>query len=139
MNKSQIAVDTFLSGYRCSQAVLSAFADEYDINPDLANTISLGMAGGSGVGSFCGAIPGATMVLSLKYGFPGPGNPEQMAILIEKNREFHEEFKKRHANVNCHDLIGLDVFSDEGKVEFAEKNIKETYCAKLVSDAVEIL
>ncbi len=139
MTKKENAVDTFLNGHRCSQAVLGAFSDDFNLDRDTAHTISLALAGGAGIGSFCGGLSGGFLVLAMKYGFPGPGNPEQMKILMEKNRELCKRFKKNHGQVNCPDLLGFDIFSEAGMEEFTSKNLKETYCANLVSDTVEIL
>ncbi len=79
------------------------------------------------------------MVLSMKYGYQDPGHPEKLGNLIAKNRQLHDAFKNLHGHVNCRDLIQLDVFTEEGITEFMDKNIKETFCANLVSDTVDIL
>lgn len=139
MIRQKEALDTFLSGYHCSQSILSVFAGEFGLDDDLAKTISLGLAGGSGTYGYCGCISGAYMVLSMKYGHCGPDAPEKLAKLITKNQEFYNAFKKRHGCVKCRDLIRLDVFTEKGMAEFVDRRIKETVCAALVSDTVDIL
>ncbi|MCP4020722.1 MAG: C_GCAxxG_C_C family protein [Desulfobacteraceae bacterium] len=139
MTKTDVAIDYFLNGYRCSQAVLGAFADDFNLDLDTAMTISLGFAGGAGTDSYCGSLSAGYLVLAMKFGFPEPGNPEKMRQLIEKNQELCRQFKACHENVNCKDLVGLDVFSEKGSAEFAAKNLKETYCVNLVGKTVQIL
>ena len=48
MQKHDSAVNEFMEGYRCSQAVLGVYARDFDLDPDLAGKISLALAGGSG-------------------------------------------------------------------------------------------
>ena len=139
MTRKEKALDTFLNGYHCSQSILNAFADDFGIGGDFAKTISLGLAGGSGTHGYCGCISGGYMALSMMYGHCEPGHPEKLGVLITKNREFFETFKKRHHQVNCRDLIRLDVFTEKGITEFIDRNIKETFCAGLVADTMDIL
>ncbi len=139
MGEKISAVTQFLKGYKCSQVVLEAFCNEFDLNPDIARKITIPLAGGSGIGGLCGAVSGALLVIGLKYGFTNPGDPVKTRIVIEKNREFVEKFKAIHSEINCNKLINLDVFSEKGAQEFVENNIKEIVCSKFVGDAVEIL
>lgn len=139
MQRHETAVNEFMEGYRCSQAVLSAYAREFDLDPDLARKMALALAGGSGVGGECGAVSAAYLVLGLKYGFTHPGDPERVDALINKTRAFAEKFKSLHGSIDCPGLISLDVFSAEGRKAFAENNIKATVCTRYVGDAVKIL
>jgi len=139
MKKRDIAVNQFMEGYRCSQAVLTTYAQDLDIDTNLAKKISIGLAGGSGVGGECGAVSGAYLVIGLKYGFAHPGDPEQFGIVLSKTKAFIEKFKALHGDINCPKLIGLDVFSEEGHREFVENNIKASTCSRFVGDTVTIL
>jgi C_GCAxxG_C_C family probable redox protein len=139
MERQAAAVDEFMGGYRCSQAVLAVFAEDFGMDRDLARKISLPLAGGSGVGGECGAVSGAYLVLGLKYGFAHPGDAEGVGKMIAKVNRFVERFKSLHAEIDCSRLIGLDVFSEEGHKNFLENNIKATACARFVGDTVKIL
>ncbi len=139
MKKHEYALDLFSNGYRCSQAVLSVYAKDYDLDPDLAKTISIALAGGSGAGGTCGAVTGAYLVIGLMYGFPEPGEPDKMRAVIDKNIAFVEKFKSIHGQIDCPGLTGLDIFSKAGQKKFAEENMKENQCANYVKDTVKIL
>ncbi len=139
MERYESATEQFLDGYRCSQAVLEAYAEEFDLNPEFVRKLTLGLAGGSGVGGECGAISGGYLVISLKYGFTHTGDPENMKILMDKNKEFIKKFKSIHGEIDCPKLIGLDVFSKEGSKKFNGENIKEKICIKFVEDTIKIL
>lgn len=139
MNKSDQAVAQFLEGFRCSQAVLGAYAENLDMDIDLARKISLGLAAGSGNNGECGAVTGAYLVIGLKYGFSHPGDPENLNRMFERMRMFTQRFKTIHGQIDCHRLIGLDLFAPEGSEKFMENDIKNTHCANFVKDAVQIL
>lgn len=139
MERYKAAVDQFLQGYRCSQAVLAVFAEDFGMDEDLARKISLPLAGGSGVGGECGAVSGAFLVLGLKYGFAHPGDPDSVGKIMAKVKGFVEQFKSLHGEIDCPRLIGLDVFSEEGQQAFVENNVKATTCTRFVGDTVKIL
>ena len=139
MKRHEEAVKDFMDGYRCSQAVVAAYARDFDLNVDLARKISLPLAGGSGVGGECGAVSAAYLVIGLRHGFAHPGDPQGVAAVIGKTRAFADRFKSLHGEIDCHRLIHLDVFSEEGHRKFAEDNIKADTCARFVGDTVKIL
>ncbi|MDP3479208.1 MAG: C-GCAxxG-C-C family protein [Desulfoprunum sp.] len=139
MEKQEFAVSQFMNGFRCSQAVVEAFAEETGIEPNLARKISIGLAGGAGCGGECGAVEAAYLVNSLRWGFSEPGEPEKFKKVIGKNIEFADRFRKIHNSLNCYDLIGVNLFSEEGMRQFQENELKTKICAHLVRDAVRIL
>ncbi len=139
MSKSQYAVTKFIEGLHCSQAVLEAFAKDYGIDIATSRKISFPLAGGSSMNGECGAVTGAYLVLGLEYGTPDLGNFETFQLVFDKVRLFSDEFKKLHGNLNCQQLIGLDVFTEEGINEFREKEIKKNQCANYVEASVKIL
>jgi C_GCAxxG_C_C family probable redox protein len=139
MGKQEEAVDLFMNGYRCSQAVLEVFAAESGLDVDLARRISIGLAGGAGCGGECGAVEAAWLVNGLRYGFSHPGDSERFRVVIAKNGEFSRHFRKIHGSLHCRELIGVDPFTEEGMQSFQENDLKAKVCSRLVRDAVMIL
>lgn len=139
MKRHEIAINQFMEGYRCSQAVLDAYVDDFNFDSNLAKKISLALAGGSGIGGECGAVSGAYLVIGLKYGFTHPDDPERFMMIIDKNRSFVEKFKALHKNINCPDLLGIDVLDEEGHKQFVDNNMKEKVCTQFVGSAIKIL
>ena len=138
-SSEDVAAEMFNNGFRCSQAVLEPFAASYGLDGDLARRLSIGFAGGAGCGGVCGAVAAAYLVNSLRFGFSHSGDSERFQAVIAKNREFAERFRAVHGSLNCHDLIGVDPFSEEGFQYFQEKGLKKTICTPAVRDAVRIL
>jgi C_GCAxxG_C_C family probable redox protein len=139
MEKQEKARALFHDGYRCSQAVLEAFAEDLGLSSEIARKISLGLAAGSGAGGECGAVSAAYLVNGMAHGFSHPGDPERFRVVMQKNTEFLEKFKELHGRINCHELIGVNLMSAEGKQYFNDNDIKNTVCTKLVEDSVQIL
>ena len=134
-----MAVERFTHGYTCSQSVLEAYAEDYDLDPMLARRISAGLAGGSAIGGECGAVGSAYLVLGLEYGLTENKDREKAMRAVMKIREFVARFREKHGAINCDELLGVDPFSEEGMRESMEKNFFETRCVPLVRDTVAIL
>lgn len=139
MERQEFAITQFMNGFRCSQAVIEAFAEELDISPELARRISIGLAAGAGCGGECGAVEAAYLVNGLRWGFAEPGEPEKFRKVIGKNIEFADRFRSMHPSLNCRELLGVNIFSEEGMRHFQENELKTKICAHLVGDAVKIL
>lgn len=66
------AVSNLACGYSCSEAVVAAYAPLFGMARETAARISAGFGGGMAQGKTCGAVTGAYMVISLKYGAGTP-------------------------------------------------------------------
>lgn len=139
MTRTELAVARFKEGFRCSQAVLEAWAPDFGLDPMLARTMSLPLAGGSALGGECGAVTGAFLVIGLKCGVSRSDDPEGFKAVFTKVRELADGFKSLHSTLNCSDLLGLDVFSEEGLQEFKEREMKMSHCVRYVEDAMNLL
>ena len=64
----EYAVDRFMKSMNCSQAVLETYAPSMGMPEDIAKRVAAAFAGGMGMGSECGAVTGAFLVIGMKYG-----------------------------------------------------------------------
>lgn len=128
---SDRAVELFLQGKNCSQAVFVAFATDLGLTEEMALSISVGLGGGVGrMREVCGAVSGSAMVVGLKF-------PElDKAGVYEKVRLIAEEFKKTNPSIVCKELLGL---SKPENSSVPEARTAEYYqkrpCVKIVEDA----
>lgn len=128
---SDRAVQLFMQGKNCSQAVFVAFATDLGLTEEMALGISIGLGGGVGrMREVCGAISGSAMVVGLKY-------PElSKAEVYEKVRLIADEFKKTNPSIVCKELLGL---SKPENSSVPEARTQEYYqkrpCVKIVEDA----
>lgn len=132
MSKVDIALEAFAAGNSCSQVVFAAFSEDYGVDCKTAFKIASGFGGGMHLGSMCGAITGAFMVLGLKYG-------KAKVKPYDKTGEFFEKFCERNGSGQCRDLMGVDVRTKEGLGKAKSEGLFNSICAGLITDAVEIL
>ena len=135
------AVELFKQGYNCSQSVVVAFADIYDIDKNMALKMSASFGGGIGrMREICGAACG----MFLLAGF------QECAITGEDNKsksnnykvvqELAAEFAKRNGSLKCGELLGLvksDKITNQAEERTAEY-YKKRPCAKMVEEAARI-
>ena len=138
--KSEKAANVFNSGFNCAQSVLSSFIEETGLNRDMALRITAGLGGGMGrMQHTCGAVTGACLVIGALCGSEDAGNEESREKTIGLTRKFLSAFTDKHGSVNCKELIGYDLNSEEELMEAGENKVFETKCAAFVKTAVALL
>ena len=91
-------------GFHCSQCVIGYGADKLGLDKDLMLQVSGGLGGGCFHGDVCGAVSGAIMAISAKYGYHTPeGAKANNAKMVEKLQEFETKTNK----VGNEDIIAL--------------------------------
>ena len=140
MNKVQCAVDCFKSGFNCTQAVLSTYAEHFGVDRNVALRLAAGFGGGMGcMAGVCGAVTGAFMVLGLRHGATLAADKESKERTYTLVREFAKRFEARHRSIVCRDLLGCDIATAEGLQAAKDGNLFKTVCPKMVEDAAVIL
>jgi len=123
-------------GHVCAESVLLAVCQELDIEIDekLIPRVAFGFAGGIGnTGSVCGAVAGAVMAIALARE-RGETMEDFMAdlALVEK---FRCRFEAEAGAINCRDLTGLDLTTQEGVEELMSSDIPQRVCFPAVNRA----
>lgn len=86
------AVKYYKNGYNCSQCILKACADEYNVKiPKECIMMCNGINNGLGVGSVCSVLLACIMFLSIKE----PENIQHKRMLMV------DEFAKINGSMNC--------------------------------------
>jgi C_GCAxxG_C_C family probable redox protein len=127
----------FDSGFHCAESVLSAIAYNHDIESELIPGIATGFCGGMGhtcgsCGAYMGAILGINMALGRK------DTSESTEDNYRAVQKLTEEFRDRFGSLNCTELLGHDLCSEEGRSQFVGDNLREIKCAKFTEGAAEI-
>lgn len=106
---------------------------------DFETALKIGNAFGGGIGKTgqtCGAVTGAVMVISLKYGTVDADDKDSKEKAYNLTGKFMREFEIRNKSSQCRDLIGFDIsddsYPDKGKI-IMEK------CPAFLKDAAEII
>lgn len=139
MTKSEKALDLFSNNFNCSQAVLTAFAPDFDLDETLALKLGTSFGGGARNGEICGAVSGALLVLGLKYGHFQADNNEQKSRAYQIAAEYTKRFKEINGSIVCRDLLGYDLTKPEEMACIKEKGLFGDVCPKMIKCAVEVL
>ena len=139
MGKESEAVQKFLDGNVCSQAVLGHYCDRFNLDRSTALKIAAGFGAGMQMGKTCGVITGAYMVLGLKFGAETSDKPEGRKDVYNAIVEFTRTFKERNGTTDCRELLGCDISTDEGSETAREQNLFTTVCPRFVREATELL
>lgn len=139
MTRSEKAKALFKEGYNCSQSVLLAFADCFEINVDTLSAISAGFGGGMGrLREVCGAFSGAVMLAGLTQQFE-VGNYQQKKDLYQTVQTMAEAFREQNGSIICRELLHLPGTKDSpAPSERTESYYKKRPCAEIVAIAAEI-
>ena len=134
------AADIFLSGFNCSQAVFSSFADELELDRDTALKIATGFgAGMARHQEVCGAVTGGIMALGYRYGRSSSDDASATALTYQKVNELMIRFEEENGSCLCQTILGgIDLRTEEGQKAFADQN-KKIICTKCVAEAERIV
>jgi len=139
MNKQETinkALTLFDEGYACSQAILLAFAERYNLDENTAKLISSTFGGGMGrLRQKCGAVTGGFMVLGLAYGNNDPKDMETKLAAYKKVRELNVMVEDIHITSNCSELL----IKHATEAEVADRKHHKIICRKVVGDVAGLL
>ena len=135
------AVELFKSGYNCSQSVVAAFADLYDLDEKTALRLSASFGGGSGRRrQTCGAACGMLLEAGLESGAPDADDREGKAHNYAIVQQLAARFKEENGSLICSELLGLP--GSTPVVSTPEARTAEYYklrpCAMMVETAARI-
>jgi len=141
MDSKDIAQARFREGYSCSQAVFSALAGRWNIDPTVSLRIAAGFGGGLARSArTCGCVTGAIMAIGLaQRGISPEENRSEKEKTYDASRQFMCSFEERNGSTLCLELLGCNLGTPEGLAEARQKGLFQSRCTKLVRDAVEIV
>lgn len=140
-DKVDVAVEKFMSGYNCAQAVLFAHCDELHLEQNAALKLACGFGAGMGrKEEVCGAVTGGILVLSGIYGRGENDDRTATEKTYAKTRELLERFQSRHGSYICRELLdGCDLTTQEGQTYFKQNDLVNRTCKECVRSVVRIL
>lgn len=140
MTKTELALKYFSDGFSCSQAILSAYSKDFELDEEQALKIAGSFGGGvARMNMMCGAVSGALMVIGLKHGKTDAANEEQKEMNYKIAQQFAAEFKKKNISLMCSDLLGVDLSNPEAGAYMKKNNLSALVCQKAIIDAIEVL
>ncbi len=133
---SQRSLELFRSGFFCAESVLFAIAESLSIQSELIPKIATGFCSGiSRTSGICGAVCGAIMGINLVTGRNSPAESMEYNFIL--TQKLINLFEKQFGSVNCRQLIGCDLATEEGQRYFMETNLMER-CYQYAAGATSI-
>ncbi|MCX6237082.1 MAG: C-GCAxxG-C-C family protein [Bacteroidia bacterium] len=130
------ALILFDEGYACSQAVLLAFGNQFNLDESTAKLISSTFGGGMGrLRQKCGAVTGGFMVLGLAYGNTDPKDMDTKLAAYNKVQELNRQFEEINGTSICAEILAPYANEDEVTQRLHHKLI----CRKVVGDAAGLV
>lgn len=103
------AVDHYNQGYNCSQSVVLAFSEHFDLEKNVALRIASSFGGGiGGQREVCGAITGMCIVLGVMYGFESSLEKSKKPYLNKAIQDITRKFKEKTKSIYCSKLLTLE-------------------------------
>ena len=141
LNRKELAMENFLKGYNCTQAVFLAFQDLFEMDEKTAAKLSSSFGGGMGrLREVCGAVSGMFLVAGMLYGYDTPGAHQEKSDHYKRIQELAKAYELENGSIVCRELLGL---SEKRQQPVPEKRTEEYYkkrpCPKLVGMAAAIM
>lgn len=137
--RPQYARERFLQSNNCAQAIMETYAPSMGMSIKDARRVSAAFARGMGMGSECGAVTGAFMVIGMKYGKTRDDDSRADSETFKRMDRLVEEFRQRHEHIDCSSLLETDMSSKTGIIMASLKGHFKKRCPRFVESAAEIL
>ena len=108
LSAAQQAVEYFMEGYNCSQAVFCAFAQRLGLARDQAARLASALGGGlCRMRETCGAVSGGMLALGALAGYDDPQDQAAKQFLYARGQRVMLAFKEKYGSLSCRDLLRL--------------------------------
>ena len=111
---------------------------EFEIENEVIPRIAFFFGGGIGnTGAVCGAVCGAMMALGLKM--EKPDTMEEALSSLAVAQEFRRRFEAEMGTINCRELTGADLTTEEGVAQYMGSDTPQTVCFPAVGAAYRLV
>ena len=139
MNHSEYAVDLFVQGYNCAQAVAVAFCDMTGLDENTAARMASSFGGGMGrMREVCGAVSGMLMVAGVLYGYDGSEDDETKMAHYALVQDLAGQFREKVGSIICREIL-KNPPSDPVPSPRTEEYYQQRPCVRMVYLAASIL
>lgn len=135
------AVEAFLGGCNCAQAVFSTYADLFGIDRQTAMNLTNSMGGGiSRLREVCGTVSAIALLAGLAEGSIDPKDLKAREKVYQKTRDLLAEFERENGSLICRELLGiLGREQSAAPSERTPEYYRKRPCARFVESAARIV
>ncbi len=139
MDRELKAIQYFMEGYNCAQAVIMAYSDLIGMDEKACARLSSSFGGGMGrMREVCGAVSGMLMVAGCLYGYEGPEEGEIKKTHYSRVQHLAEQFRKEAGSIICREILKNSTTDPNPSPRTAEY-YKERPCARMVAIAARVM
>lgn len=139
MDHGEKAMELFLQGYNCAQAVAVAYGDVTGLGEKESARMVSAFGGGMGrMREVCGAVSGMLFVLSYLYGYDTPGDDASKMVLYTRVQDLAGQFREQIGSIVCREIL-KNPASDPNPTPRNEEFYARRPCARMVFTAAVIL
>lgn len=123
-------------GMYCAETVVLSITETHGLDSNIfAKAATAFCSGMSGTCGTCGALTGGIMGVSAILGRSDPEESVEKAYgaTVHLVKQFETEFGSK----NCHELLGCDLGTEEGRERFTEEKLHEK-CKVYINKSAEI-
>ena len=109
-SRAEQAVEKYLKGYNCAQAVVCTYCDLFGADQELMFKATEGLGRGM-AGTFegtCGAVAGACVLAGLKTSTANLEKPDSKMKTYGLAKEVIRRFEEKNQTISCHVLKGIE-------------------------------
>jgi len=111
---------------------------EYETESEIVPRIASGFGGGIGnTGAVCGAVLGAVMAIGLMK--ERGDTMEDWLRIAAVAQEFRRRFEAEMETINCRELTGADLTTQEGLQQYMSSDTPQTVCFPAVAVAYRLV
>ena len=111
---------------------------EIEIQSEIIPRIASFFGGGIGnTGAVCGAVAGAVMAIGLKK--ERGDTMEDWLRIAAVEQEFRRRFEAEMETINCRELTGADLSTEEGLEQYMSSDTPQTVCFPAVGVAYRLV
>jgi C_GCAxxG_C_C family probable redox protein len=130
------AITLFDEGYACSQSILLVFAEQFNLDQEIAKRIASTFGGGMGrLRQKCGAVTGGFMVLGLAFGNVEPKDVDTKLGAYRKVRELNQKIEAVMGTTSCSEILKKHAT----EADVAERKHHKIICRKVVGDVAGLV
>jgi C_GCAxxG_C_C family probable redox protein len=126
--------------YGCAETTMMVLQQAYGLSGAADPSPAMALNGGiASSGGPCGAVTGAAIAIGRLAGQRLQGHEEAKHIARGIVAQLIDEFEARYGAVNCRELTGVDISTDEGHAAFMASKVWRSSCMDQIEFTVRQL
>lgn len=126
--------------YGCAETTFLVLKETFELPWSLDSSPAMALNGGVAYGgNICGAISGAALAVGLLAGHHLPEHKQAKSLARSIIAHLMDEFQRTFGSINCRDLIGMNICTEQGHRDFIQSGLWRTRCMQQIEFCLQHL